>query len=187
MKFALALIACPIAALAASVSGARQSALDGPFTARLSSRNVVNKAVNSSSGQFFINTPTETYCPGGVVDCSNFTGTETVFVLGDDTRIGLQVEVPGGQQVYIGPDGALSFTPAHSAYIPPGSIVNGFSREQGIGPNEVYLRIANRQWYICPLPENVYQVFAFNVSHDNCFEVAINTFVPQPGNVWEYI
>lgn len=35
--------------------------------------------------------------------------------------------VPGGQAIYVAPDGALSFTQAHSAYIPPGSAVTGFS------------------------------------------------------------
>lgn len=37
------------------------------------------------------------------------------------------VEVPGGQLAYVGPDGALGFTQAHSAYIPPGSFTQEFS------------------------------------------------------------
>lgn len=41
------------------------------------------------------------------------------------------VVVPGGQQVYVNPDGALAFTMAHSAYIPPGSLTSGFTYQPG--------------------------------------------------------
>jgi hypothetical protein len=37
------------------------------------------------------------------------------------------VEVPGGQLAYVGPDGALGYTQAHSASIPTGSFTGGFS------------------------------------------------------------
>lgn len=37
------------------------------------------------------------------------------------------VEVPGGQQLYVGPDLALGFTPPHSGFIPTGSFTSGFS------------------------------------------------------------
>jgi hypothetical protein len=37
------------------------------------------------------------------------------------------VEVPGGQLAYVGPDGALGYTQAHSASIPSGSFTEGFS------------------------------------------------------------
>jgi hypothetical protein len=32
-----------------------------------------------------------------------------------------QVEVPGGQQIYVAPGGNIAFTQAHSIYIPTGS------------------------------------------------------------------
>lgn len=38
----------------------------------------------------------------------------------------MQVEVPGGQAVYIAPNGQVKYTQAHSAYMPPGSIVGGW-------------------------------------------------------------
>lgn len=41
------------------------------------------------------------------------------------------VIVPGGQQVYVAPDGALSYTQAHSAYVPEGSVRDGWSRTEG--------------------------------------------------------
>lgn len=37
------------------------------------------------------------------------------------------VTVPGGQRVYVTPTGELGFTQAHSASIPPGSALDGFT------------------------------------------------------------
>ena len=37
------------------------------------------------------------------------------------------VSVPGGQLVYVTPTGELGFTQAHSASIPPGSALDGFT------------------------------------------------------------
>lgn len=39
--------------------------------------------------------------------------------------------VPGGQRVYISPDGELSYTQAHSAYVPPGSATGPFEQVPG--------------------------------------------------------
>jgi hypothetical protein len=40
-------------------------------------------------------------------------------------------EVPGGQQIYVNPQGALSFTQAHSIYIPTGSSYGPFNYSPG--------------------------------------------------------
>ncbi|KAI1749788.1 hypothetical protein F4782DRAFT_533048 [Xylaria castorea] len=182
MKFALTLIAYPIAVVAASASKATQSRLDGPFTASILSPSIINAAVNASDGKFYINKPTKTYCPGNVVDCSEFDGSNTVFIMSYDSRLGLENIVAG---VYIAQDGSLSFTQAHSAAIPPESTVTGFSREQGIKPNESYLRIADREWVICPVshgpPEKrTYQIFAYVYSLGNCFNAEIKTYDSDP-------
>ena len=58
------------------------------------------------------------------------------------------VEVPGGQQVYIGPDGALSFTQAHSASYPPGSQFGGFGASGG---EFVFSGSNGTGWIACPL------------------------------------
>jgi len=42
----------------------------------------------------------------------------------------LDVEVPGGQQVYVNTDGSLGYTQAHSAFIPPGALTVAFVNEQ---------------------------------------------------------
>jgi hypothetical protein len=66
------------------------------------------------------------YCPPSVGSACP-SGNSTVFTGGDST-LSLGVIVPGGQQVYVAPDGALSYTVEHSAYIPNDSYVTGFSK-----------------------------------------------------------
>ena len=44
-------------------------------------------------------------------------------------------EVPGGQQLYVAPNGALSFTQAHSAFIPAGSSFGPFEITLNKGAN----------------------------------------------------
>lgn len=56
--------------------------------------------------------------------------------------------------VYLAPGGALSYTQAHSAYIPPGSTITGFSREQGPetdAPIYLYSEVSHREVLISPL------------------------------------
>jgi hypothetical protein len=71
------------------------------------------------------------------------------------------VIVPGGQQVYVAPDGALSYTGAHSAYIPTGSIVDGFSREQPSGGSQFGTLNFDTGFVACPAAGEGqgYQVF----------------------------
>lgn len=82
------------------------------------------------------------------------------MLAGGDETLALGVIVPGGQQVYVAPDGALSYTGAHSGYIPPGSIVDGFSREQpAAGQQFGYLNF-DTGFVACPAGDGQgYQVF----------------------------
>ncbi|OOF91230.1 hypothetical protein ASPCADRAFT_134635 [Aspergillus carbonarius ITEM 5010] len=80
------------------------------------------------SGRFYLGGRTSSYCPSGVAqegECPP--GNETVLTGGN----GLAVAVPGGQQIYILPSGALTFTPPHSAYIPSGSVTGPFTYTPG--------------------------------------------------------
>ncbi|KAI0543238.1 hypothetical protein GGR58DRAFT_496698 [Xylaria digitata] len=189
MKFTLALIAYPIAALAAFLpqKQTRLSALDEPFVATVWSNDITKAVVSASGGKFYIGRPTHTYCPGGVVDCSHYTGTETVFHPVYDSRLALQVDVPGGQRVYVAPDGSLSFTQAHSAYIPPGSTEVGFSHEECVKSDETYLLITDLKWYICPLLDRTYQLYASGAPFGDCSEAEIRTYAPDQGEVWQYV
>lgn len=79
--------------------------------------------------------------------------------------------VPGGQQTYVAPDGALSYTQAHSAYYPPGSQFGAFS---GIGGELVYSGLnGTTGWLACPVNgssfypplDNIYKIYANVPSH----------------------
>lgn len=86
-------------------------------------------SLTARNGKFYLaaGAPT-TYCPADTIGAANCPpGNSTVFAGGDKT-LSLGVVVPGGQQVYVAADGALSYTTAHSAYIPAGSTVDQFSK-----------------------------------------------------------
>ncbi|KAI0447264.1 hypothetical protein F4803DRAFT_546478 [Xylaria telfairii] len=194
MKSFLTLIAWPAAARALTTP-------TGPFSAgawKIAMGTDVffaGTAINASGGKFYINRDTSTYCPDGVsgLDCSAYSGTETTLVIGNGTTtMSLEVSVPGGQQVYVAPDGTLSYTQAHSAAIPPGSTVVGFSRQRSEAFGApVYLYSAGLYWYLCPVTEGAprertYQIFAANNSPEGCYGTQIRTYGPEPGSVWQY-
>ena len=82
----------------------------------------LNGDVLNAAGGFFLGlSQPATYCPTnqGIV-CP--AGNETLFA-GLDA---LWVETPGGQQIYVEDDGAISYTIAHSSSLPPGAVVGGF-------------------------------------------------------------
>ncbi|KAI0542733.1 hypothetical protein GGR58DRAFT_496839 [Xylaria digitata] len=201
MKSVLAFIACPVAVLAASISRGVQAVPSGPFTAgawRIAQGTDLfffGNDINASGGKFYVNRNTSTYCPDGVsgLDCSAYSGTGTTFVIGNGTTtMSLDVSVPGGQQVYVAPDGSLSYTQAHSAAMPPGSLVTGFSRERSEAFGApVYLYSAAAFWALCPVTEGeprerTYQIFASSGNPEGCYNTQIRTYNPPSGHVWQY-
>jgi hypothetical protein len=80
---------------------------------------------------------------------------------GGDKTLSLGVIVPGGQQVYVAPDGALSYTQAHSAYIPPGSVVDQFSKTAPSGGQSFGYLNFETGFVACPAADATqgYQVF----------------------------
>ncbi|KAG7001520.1 hypothetical protein G7Y79_00031g066350 [Physcia stellaris] len=118
--------------------------------------------LNASGHNFWIGKDTASYCPP-----SNFTlcpaGTVTAFEnrFGEDT-LGMDTIVAGGQTVYVAPNGALSFTFPHSAYLPPGSSYQGF---QLLGPLRPSLpgvvRYNESNFLACPTKgtQGPYQIF----------------------------
>ena len=106
------------------------------------------------------------------------------------------VEVPGGQQVYIAPGGALKFTVPHSAAMPPGSIKSGFEYQPGQPFGHwTWTGESGSGWMACPA-DGAYQVFA-NVEDaevpsgdaDDCIPFDAMTRADKSGApaAWEYI
>ena len=86
--------------------------------------------LTARGGKFYLGGgPPSSYCPPQVGDACP-SGNYTVLAGGQET-LSLGVVVPGGQQVYVAPDGTVSYTTAHSAYKPDGSIVDGWSKTEG--------------------------------------------------------
>lgn len=82
--------------------------------------------VEAQETRFWVGRKTKSYCPLTPADYP--AGNESYMsVLDGSSSLSMAVEVPGGQQVFISPKGALRYTDAHSGYVPPGSITSGFS------------------------------------------------------------
>ena len=93
--------------------------------------------VNAAGQAFWLGGSPASYCPTVVPHCPNVT--ETIFAGGltelfvsvfsivpSAMLTSFQVEVPGGQGVYVNVNGALGFTQAHSIYVPTGAYFGGF-------------------------------------------------------------
>ncbi|CAG8960736.1 hypothetical protein HYFRA_00002272 [Hymenoscyphus fraxineus] len=210
MKFFISLL--PLAAIAAA-QGTQDSTLaeDGLVPATLVAPtgdftlgvwNPMNawtgKTVNAVAGGFFVGKRANTTsCPTAVegLDCALFPGNQTVLTTGGEGTLFLSVAVPGGQQVYVAPSGALGYTPPHTTSKPEGSIVDGFLRYQSqAGGAPIPLSFQDRAFKACPVAneEGVFQIYAQSVgnpedgSHeDECVYVQLRTY-PGSINAWQY-
>jgi hypothetical protein len=108
------------------------------------------------------------------------------------------VTVPGGQQIYVSPEGALKFTQAHSANIPPGSSRGPFEYVPGAA-NQPFGHYVYSGWgasgfMACPTEDSKWQVFAAlqnatvpSGNVEDCLGFsAIATPTNQTGNAWQY-
>ncbi|KAJ5493446.1 secreted protein [Penicillium diatomitis] len=110
--------------------------------------------LNASGQKFYLGGSTSSYCPSEIVkDCPP--GTQTAIAPSGNA---LDVEVPGGQQIYVDPTGAVSFTQAHSASMPAGSVQGGFTFETQA--DVTYWLFKGDGLLACPTSDNRYQVFA---------------------------
>ncbi|OQE28377.1 hypothetical protein PENSTE_c003G04326 [Penicillium steckii] len=113
--------------------------------------------LNAAGQKFWLGGKTSSYCPHiDGLECP--AGNQTVLASGGNA---LDVEVPGGQQVYVDPSGALSFTQAHSASIPPNSAVGSLSYV----PGKPWAHYTFNGWnatglMACPTEDNRWQVYA---------------------------
>jgi Carbohydrate binding len=119
---------------------------DGAFSLTVSNPTIaVNGAPISACGQhWWIGGSTCSYCPSVVPANQCPPGTTTAMF----ANSGMDVEVPGGQQWYLDPSWNVGYTQAHSAFIPPGSIVGGFAAYQTGGL--INLNPSALGWVACP-------------------------------------
>ncbi|KAM0426368.1 hypothetical protein ACHAPT_008414 [Fusarium lateritium] len=99
-----------------------------------------------------------TFCGlDNTTDCPAGTSTQV-----DERMTALAAAVPGGQFIYVAPDGTISYPSAHSALRPPGSKVGGFRSSQIISECKMPITIlvwlpedGSRGMWACPTSLNV--------------------------------
>ncbi|KAH9900371.1 hypothetical protein F4778DRAFT_781912 [Xylariomycetidae sp. FL2044] len=107
------------------------------------------QAVNATGQAFWAGKPTGVYCAPGTPYSASYPNTTVIrAAAGGGGTVGLAVVVPGGQRIYVAPAGALSFTIAHSAYIPEGSYTTGIEVAEG-GDELLFTAVENSGWYVC--------------------------------------
>jgi uncharacterized protein YfaP (DUF2135 family) len=80
-------------------------------------------------------------------------------LVGGNKTLSLGVVVPGGQEVYVAPGGALSYTQAHSVAVPDGSVRDAFSKEAPSNGNQFGYLKYGEGFVACPAGKEGYQVF----------------------------
>ncbi|KAF7852779.1 hypothetical protein EAF04_010898 [Stromatinia cepivora] len=145
-----------------------------------------NQAINAFDGGLWIGKETSSYCPLAA-GCP--AGDYTTFV-GGENYLGLNVEVPGGQQVYVATNYAVSFTSPHSADTFGGQAA-GWKYTAGEGSNFGSLSFADYGFIACASTNvGTYQVFLTpgGEGTGNCTSISVAT-VPSSdigASAWEY-
>ncbi|KAL2852991.1 hypothetical protein BJX68DRAFT_48648 [Aspergillus pseudodeflectus] len=148
--------------------------------------------MNAAGQSFWLGGSPATYCP---LPSGCPPGDLTVLAGNGGS---LSVTVPGGQQIYVSPEGALKFTQAHSASIPAGSSRGPFEYVPGAA-NQPFGHYVYSGWgasgfMACPTEDSKWQVFAAlqnatvpsgNVKDCLGFS-AIATPTNETGNAWQY-
>ncbi|KAL8792121.1 MAG: hypothetical protein Q9195_005296 [Heterodermia aff. obscurata] len=136
------------------------------------------KPVNAQRNHFYIGNATQTFCPQQPDVICPIPGNTTVLQttargycnmlsqqsLKADTKLRAQdVEVPGGQHVYVAASGALAYTVPHSNIVPKGAHSRSFALDRTSGTNSSFTYSGTGKasgWLACPVAAEVYQVFA---------------------------
>ncbi|RHZ65698.1 putative IgE binding protein [Aspergillus thermomutatus] len=123
-----------------------------PFEVRASAPGtpIHNRMMTASNLTFFLNGQTASFCP---LQTGCPSGNHTVL---NANASSLDVLVPGGQQIYASPDGAVHYTQAHSAFIPPGSSTGPFFQADGVWH---FTGLGARDFMACPTANHRWEVF----------------------------
>lgn len=104
----------------------------------------------------------------------------------------MDVEVPGGQQVYVTPSGGFGYTVPHSASMPTGAVTTGFAYTPAATGNAVgslTFGSGGQGFMACSTGNGtIYKVVASNgTAPDGCLGIAVATVAYDSGyGAWEY-
>jgi len=94
--------------------------------------------------------PTESYCPFSGQPQNQCPPGDVAAFLFNNKRVGMDTDVPGGQDLFIAPNGRVKYTKAHSNFMPPGSKFKKFSHGPFPGkPNLDILRWDDGNFVAC--------------------------------------
>jgi len=146
------------------------------------------QSVNANGLNFWIGKETTTYQPEQVE--GKIGNGETLFAGGQGT-LGLSTNVPGGQQVYVAPNGEVKFTQAHSANAGQDPKYDGWSREELPSFGELYFQ---NGVLFCPETAEAttgpYKMFAALPGltfADNCLGASLITTNSTGPGAWQYV
>ncbi|KAI4160747.1 MAG: hypothetical protein LQ342_005460 [Letrouitia transgressa] len=150
-------------------------------------------SIDASGYAFYIGKETVSYCPEQVGDACP-PGNQTIITYFNGTA-SMDVLVPGGQRVFVAPNGALGYTVPHSSAIPEGALTEGFVYEPPQSENTVgyfsFTGCGATGFLACPCGQEpgVYQIFA-NVrgAHlgNDCLGFNAGTYGYEGIAAWEY-
>ncbi|KAL4782527.1 hypothetical protein BJX76DRAFT_332507 [Aspergillus varians] len=195
MKLGLASLLPLLAAAAPTPNSASTPEQPAAFTvlAARSASPIHYLPLNAAGQSFWLGGQPSTYCPLP----SNCPPGNTTVLAGDGAS--LSVSVPGGQQIYVAPSGALKFTQAHSANIPPGSSYGPFEYTPGAQGSAFgyynYSGWGASGFMACPTDDDRWQVFGAlrnatvpSGDVDDCLGFSALA-VPSnlTGQTWQYI
>lgn len=155
---------------------------------------VDGRPVTACGQHWSIDGQTCSYCPDQV-GSSCPAGNATVIVASEGSAA-MDVMVPGGQVVYLDPYWNVGYGQAHSAYIPPGSLLEGLKAYHGGG--FVNLNGNGYGWAACPPTASGggggsgWNLVAKNASNagnlGNCYGVNLKVNELPQGTVgaWQY-
>jgi hypothetical protein len=210
--FAKTALISTLAGLAAAAPTAAPANEFAMIALHSGNQHVHQAAIAAHEGQLWINEPTTAYCPsqaGGACADSMFPdppppcltnipsaqNTTTIFAALPNTAnstLSMYVSVPGGQQAYVAPGGAIKYTTPHSGYTPPDSVRTGFeylpsTTKGGVGK----LTFEGLDFWACPPSGSTgYEVFAagahgFKVGPE-CISIILGTAPWDGKTAYEY-
>ena len=156
--------------------------------------------INANHNMFLVGKPTNAFCPPEVARVVNDQGKNVCDSVRNVTaidvnglRAGMDTVVPGGQQIYLNEDGALSFTTAHTHALGEKDLDFGFHYEKADNAQYGTFKFQGVPWFACPKAGvEQFQIYANREgarSMDGCLDISINAVDspnPEGKGAWQY-